>query len=71
MLEVVVQLSDKPLIWCGDLNVRLAFFFFFFHLSFFCGEWEVVIAPLSIVCLLFSFKFLCFDYHLLAQRSGY
>ncbi|KAJ6688282.1 DNA-(APURINIC OR APYRIMIDINIC SITE) LYASE [Salix koriyanagi] len=21
MLEVVVQLSDKPLIWCGDLNV--------------------------------------------------
>lgn len=22
MLEFVVQSSDKPLIWCGDLNVR-------------------------------------------------
>ena len=22
MLEFVLQLSDKPLIWCGDLNVR-------------------------------------------------
>jgi hypothetical protein len=63
-----VQLSDKPLIWCGDLNVRLAFFLNLFRLSFFCSGWEVVIAPLSIVCLHFSFAFLCFDY--LAQGSS-
>jgi len=28
ILEFVAQNSDKPLIWCGDLNVRWLFFIF-------------------------------------------
>jgi len=33
ILEFVTQNSDKPLIWCGDLNVRWLIFIFFWALG--------------------------------------
>lgn len=54
ILEFVTQYSDKPLIWCGDLNVRWPISIFQFS-NFFFWVWVCSMVILYPICVAIDF----------------
>ena len=52
-----MRLSDKPLIWCGDLNVRLAFFLFFFICLSFAVDGRLLLPHFQLFVYIFHLHF--------------